>query len=97
MTICPSPERSTPRDMALTVQGAGQRSPSPPITESNHSISVPTTPPDSSIPTPHSEIAFGSLGMMDQWPIDPHLGDNQSDPEDGDAGYHSDNFLEEMT
>ena len=33
--------------------------------------------------------------MMDQWPSPP-LGDNQSDPEDEDAGYHSDDLLEEM-
>ena len=37
--------------------------------------------------------------MMDQWPTDiedPPLQDNQSDPEDEDGGYHSNDLLEEM-
>ena len=37
--------------------------------------------------------------MMDQWPTDiedPPLQDNQSDPEDKDGGYHSNDSLEEM-
>ena len=62
-----------------------QESPFPfpsPIPKSNHSISAPTTPPDSAFPTPYqtpdSEITFESLEMMDQWPSPP-LGDNQSD------------------
>ena len=36
---------------------------------------------------------------MDQWPTDiedPPLQDNQSDPEDEDVGYHSNDLLEEM-
>ena len=54
---------------------AKQRSPSPLpslIPKSNHSISAPTTPPDSTFPTPYQnpdpEIAFGGPEMMDQWP-----------------------------
>ena len=69
------------------------------IPESNHSISAPTTPPDSAFPTPYQtpdpEITFQSLEMMDQWPSPP-LGDNQSDPEDEDAGHDSNSLLEEM-
>ena len=56
---------------------AKQRSPSPlpsPIPKSNHSISAPTTPPDSTFPTPYQtpdpEITFGGPEMMYQWPTD---------------------------
>ena len=85
---------------------AKQSSPSPlpsPIPESNHSISAPATPPDSTFPTPYQtpdpEITFEGPEMMDQWPTDiedPPLQDNQSDPEDEDGGCHSDDLLEEM-
>ena len=64
---------------------------------------LPQLPPDSTFPTPYQtpdpEIAFGGPEMMDQWPTDiedPSLQDNQSDPEDEDGGYHSNDLLKEM-
>ena len=71
----------------------------PPIPDSNHSISMPTAPPDSAFPTPAPEIGLGDLDIMDQWLTfmedPPDLGD-KFDMEDEDAGCHFDNLLEEM-
>ena len=84
-----------------------QKSPSPwpsPTPNSNYSISAPSTPPESAISTPAShptsEINFGDLEILDQWPNDgehspPDLAD-VSDSEDKEEGYHSDDLLSEM-
>ena len=53
---------------------AKQRSPSPLPSPIPKSISAPTTPPDSTFPTPYQtpdpEITIGGPEMMDQWPTD---------------------------
>ena len=81
-----------------------QKSPSPwpsPTPNSNYSISAPSTPPESAISTPAShptsEIDFGDLEILDQWPNDGEhspldLAD-VSDSEDEEEGYHSDDLL----
>ena len=74
-----------------------QKSPFPwpsPTPHSNYSISAPSTPPASAISTPAShcisEINFGNLDILNQWPND------VSDSEDEEEGYHSDDLLSEM-
>ena len=91
-----SNQRSS-NDKARKSRHTRQKSPSPwpsPTPHSNYSISAPSTPPESAISTPAShctsEIDFGDLEILDQWPND------VSDSEDEEEGYHSDDLLSEM-